>query len=80
MEGDWWTGTMGSNTGIFPANYVKKQEVQVRDSILKIIYCIMTCVSVDLVQHFAVCSLFLFFCLTQKTLKKTVFHRIYLFS
>jgi len=29
MDGDWWTGTLGDKTGIFPANYVKKAEVQV---------------------------------------------------
>ena len=23
-DGDWWTGTIGDRTGIFPANYVKK--------------------------------------------------------
>ncbi|XP_052830492.1 intersectin-1-like [Octopus bimaculoides] len=28
MEGDWWTGTIGDRSGIFPANYVKKMEVQ----------------------------------------------------
>ncbi|XP_035917377.1 intersectin-1 isoform X1 [Anopheles stephensi] len=25
-EGDWWTGTIGNRTGIFPSNYVQKQE------------------------------------------------------
>lgn len=25
-EGDWWSGSIGDRTGIFPANYVKKQE------------------------------------------------------
>lgn len=29
MEGNWWTGEIGSQSGIFPANYVKKMEVQV---------------------------------------------------
>ncbi|KAL5009816.1 hypothetical protein ScPMuIL_012121 [Solemya velum] len=27
-EGDWWTGSIGDKTGVFPANYVKKMEVQ----------------------------------------------------
>ncbi len=25
-DGDWWTGSIGDRTGIFPANYVKKAE------------------------------------------------------
>lgn len=25
-NGDWWTGTCGDNTGIFPSNYVQKIE------------------------------------------------------
>lgn len=25
-EGDWWTGNIGNRTGIFPSNYVQKQE------------------------------------------------------
>lgn len=25
-DGDWWTGTIGDRSGIFPANYVKKQD------------------------------------------------------
>ncbi|XP_052244343.1 intersectin-1-like isoform X3 [Dreissena polymorpha] len=28
MDGQWWTGTIGSRSGIFPANYVKKHEQQ----------------------------------------------------
>lgn len=28
-EGDWWTGTIGDRTGIFPSNYVQKAETQV---------------------------------------------------
>ena len=28
MEGDWWTGSIGDRSGIFPANYVKKSEPQ----------------------------------------------------
>ncbi|XP_060069660.1 intersectin-1-like [Ylistrum balloti] len=28
MEGDWWTGSIGDKSGVFPANYVKKSEVQ----------------------------------------------------
>ncbi|GIY06586.1 intersectin-1 [Caerostris darwini] len=27
-EGDWWTGTIGNKTGIFPSNYVQKAEGQ----------------------------------------------------
>uniref|UniRef100_A0AAG5DVJ5 Dynamin-associated protein n=1 Tax=Anopheles atroparvus TaxID=41427 RepID=A0AAG5DVJ5_ANOAO len=27
-EGDWWTGTIGNRTGIFPSNYVQKQETE----------------------------------------------------
>ncbi|GBM98010.1 Intersectin-1 [Araneus ventricosus] len=27
-EGDWWTGTIGNRTGIFPSNYVRKVEGQ----------------------------------------------------
>jgi hypothetical protein len=27
-DGDWWTGTCGSKSGIFPANFVKKMETQ----------------------------------------------------
>ena len=30
-DGDWWTGTLGDKTGIFPANYVKKMETPVSD-------------------------------------------------
>lgn len=26
-EGDWWTGTIGSRTGMFPSNYVQKADV-----------------------------------------------------
>lgn len=25
-DGDWWTGNIGNRTGIFPSNYVQKQE------------------------------------------------------
>ena len=28
-EADWWTGSIGDRTGIFPANYVKKLETTV---------------------------------------------------
>nr|XP_040238466.2 intersectin-1 isoform X1 [Anopheles coluzzii]XP_040238467.2 intersectin-1 isoform X1 [Anopheles coluzzii]XP_040238468.2 intersectin-1 isoform X1 [Anopheles coluzzii]XP_040238469.2 intersectin-1 isoform X1 [Anopheles coluzzii]XP_040238470.2 intersectin-1 isoform X1 [Anopheles coluzzii] len=28
-EGDWWTGTIGNRTGIFPSNYVQKHEGEV---------------------------------------------------
>lgn len=27
-EGDWWTGVIGSRTGVFPSNYVQKAELQ----------------------------------------------------
>ncbi|VDI04357.1 intersectin [Mytilus galloprovincialis] len=27
MDGDWWTGSMGERTGIFPHNYVKKMDI-----------------------------------------------------
>lgn len=26
-EGDWWTGKIGNNVGIFPSNYVQKTEI-----------------------------------------------------
>lgn len=26
-EGDWWTGTIGNRTGMFPSNYVQKADV-----------------------------------------------------
>ncbi|XP_033740435.1 LOW QUALITY PROTEIN: intersectin-1-like [Pecten maximus] len=29
MEGDWWTGSIGDKSGVFPANYVKKSDVQI---------------------------------------------------
>ncbi|XP_062545654.1 intersectin-1 isoform X3 [Armigeres subalbatus] len=28
-EGDWWTGNIGNRTGIFPSNYVQKQETEI---------------------------------------------------
>ena len=27
-DGDWWTGVIGSRTGVFPSNYVKKAELE----------------------------------------------------
>lgn len=27
-DGDWWTGTIGTRTGVFPSNYVQKSELQ----------------------------------------------------
>ena len=27
-DGDWWTGTIGSRTGVFPSNYVQKADLQ----------------------------------------------------
>lgn len=26
-EGDWWTGTIGNRTGMFPSNYVQKADI-----------------------------------------------------
>ncbi|XP_026672719.1 intersectin-1 isoform X4 [Ceratina calcarata] len=31
-EGDWWTGTIGDRTGIFPANYVEKCDAPDQDA------------------------------------------------
>ncbi|XP_067673962.1 intersectin-1-like isoform X2 [Haliotis asinina] len=28
VEGDWWSGSIGDKTGVFPANYVKKMDIQ----------------------------------------------------
>lgn len=28
-EGDWWTGTVGGRTGVFPSNYVKPKDSDV---------------------------------------------------
>ena len=40
-DGDWWTGSIGDRSGIFPANYVKPHEVQVCiDSYLNNLYLI----------------------------------------
>ena len=27
-DGDWWTGTIGDRSGVFPSNYVQKAELQ----------------------------------------------------
>lgn len=27
-DGDWWTGTIGTRSGVFPSNYVQKAELQ----------------------------------------------------
>ncbi|XP_046329518.2 intersectin-1-like isoform X4 [Haliotis rufescens] len=35
VEGDWWTGTIGDKTGVFPANYVKKMDIQPGQKIVK---------------------------------------------
>ena len=32
-DADWWTGTLGDQTGIFPANYVKKMDIQVSNNL-----------------------------------------------
>lgn len=29
-EGEWWTGSVGDCTGLFPSNYVKPKEADVR--------------------------------------------------
>jgi len=29
QDGDWWTGTIGDRSGIFPANYVRKMQFTV---------------------------------------------------
>lgn len=29
-EGEWWNGTIGDRTGVFPCNYVKPKETDVR--------------------------------------------------
>lgn len=34
-EGDWWTGTVGGKTGVFPSNYVKPKDSEVRLSNLQ---------------------------------------------
>lgn len=31
QDGDWWTGNLDGNTGIFPANYVKKADSMVSE-------------------------------------------------
>lgn len=36
-EGDWWTGTVAGKTGVFPSNYVKPKDSEVRLSHLSII-------------------------------------------
>lgn len=35
-EGDWWTGTAGDKTGVFPSNYVKPKDSDVSVSLLKL--------------------------------------------
>jgi len=35
-DGDWWTGSKDNQTGIFPANYVKKMETSA-----KVEYCFL---------------------------------------
>lgn len=29
-EGEWWNGSIGNRTGVFPSNYVKPKETDVR--------------------------------------------------
>lgn len=29
-EGEWWNGSIGDRTGVFPSNYVKPKETDVR--------------------------------------------------
>ncbi|XP_067673964.1 intersectin-1-like isoform X4 [Haliotis asinina] len=35
VEGDWWSGSIGDKTGVFPANYVKKMDIQPGQKIAK---------------------------------------------
>lgn len=32
-DGEWWNGSIGDRTGLFPSNYVKPKETDVRTSI-----------------------------------------------
>lgn len=32
-EGEWWNGSVGDRTGLFPGNYVKPKETDVRTAI-----------------------------------------------
>lgn len=34
-DGEWWTGSFGGRSGIFPANFVKKMETALATSSLK---------------------------------------------
>lgn len=36
QEGDWWTGSIGALSGIFPANYVQKMKSAVGTSLLSL--------------------------------------------
>lgn len=36
-EGEWWNGSIGDRKGVFPSNYVKPKEADVRN-LKKIIY------------------------------------------
>ena len=43
-DGDWWTGTIGDRTGIFPANYVKKvdtPQVCTVDSVFSFVFVLL---------------------------------------
>lgn len=32
-EGEWWNGSVGDRTGLFPGNYVKTKETDVRTAV-----------------------------------------------
>lgn len=36
-DGDWWTGTIGDRSGIFPSNYVQYLDPQVNTKIVSLI-------------------------------------------
>lgn len=37
-EGEWWSGSIGDRTGVFPSNYVKPKDADVRIN-NNILYC-----------------------------------------
>lgn len=66
-EGDWWTGTIGGKTGVFPSNYVKPRdsasEVRINDYSKDVLDC-NDCVLLGLLDNF------LFFILVFRTSRK----------